>query len=572
MPPRLGLRPTLRVAALLVLLALAVSAVVVEPAGAAPAPPTYRPPVDAPVVDPFRLPASRYGPGNRGLEYGTTPGTPVLAPADGTVTFAGLVAGSRHVTVLHADGLRTTVSYLATIDVVVGQRVRQGHRLGTTGGPLHLSARNGDAYLDPASLFAEGPPQVRLVPFDLPPGIGLAGERSAIRQLLGFGAKAWGAAADAAGRVVGLTDDALAWLQDASPELLRAALHYAGQTVPVVSTLLTVITAVQVLKVAWDHSHRPCTDPDVAPPAPTGRRVAIEVAGLGSTSDTGAIGHVDTDGLGYDEGDVVRFSYAGGPTEATGGSLPGVTASSYGAGDTQQDLHISGRRLADLVEDVAAQAPGVPIDLLAHSQGGLVARLALIELQERHGDGWLERVGLLATLGTPHGGADLATALSAINATPLGNLAFDGLEAVAGLDTEADGTDIGQMSETSDLIRELADHPLPPGLRALSVAARGDLLVPVPRTHLAGATEVVVPVDGISAHDSLPGSPEANRELALALAGLPPTCTSFAAALLAQVEGVAVSTVEDLVGAYLWSVASRPLGPLATLAPLVDPR
>ena len=44
--------------------------------------------------------------------------------------------------------------------------------------------------------------------------------------------------------------------------------------------------------------------------------------------------------------------------------------------DTQQDLRVSGRRLADLVEQVAAAHPGVPIDLLAHSQGGLVARLA----------------------------------------------------------------------------------------------------------------------------------------------------------------------------------------------------
>ena len=32
-----------------------------------------------------------------------------------------------------------------------------------------------------------------------------------------------------------------------------------------------------------------------------------------------------------------------------------------------------GRRLADLVEDVAAADPGVPIDLIAHSQGGVVA-------------------------------------------------------------------------------------------------------------------------------------------------------------------------------------------------------
>ena len=78
------------------------------------------------------------------------------------------------------------------------------------------------------------------------------------------------------------------------------------------------------------------------------------------------------------------------------------------------------RRLADLVEAVAARGPhGVPIDLIAHSQGGLVVRLALIELERRHGAEWLARIGLVATLGTPHGGADLATAIHALLEHPL---------------------------------------------------------------------------------------------------------------------------------------------------------
>ena len=37
----------------------------------APAPPLYTPPVDAPVVDPFRPPAGPYGSGNRGLDATT---------------------------------------------------------------------------------------------------------------------------------------------------------------------------------------------------------------------------------------------------------------------------------------------------------------------------------------------------------------------------------------------------------------------------------------------------------------------------------------------------------------------
>ena len=73
-----------------------------RPAGAGDAV-TYQPPVDAPVVDPFRPPKTTFGAGNRGLTYDLEPGTPVRASAPGTVVFAGWVAGTRHVTVLHGD-------------------------------------------------------------------------------------------------------------------------------------------------------------------------------------------------------------------------------------------------------------------------------------------------------------------------------------------------------------------------------------------------------------------------------------------------------------------------------------
>src|SRR3954451_14899683 len=78
---------------------------------------TYRPPVDAPIVDPFRPPAEDWQPGKRGLEYANTPGKPVRASAAGEVVFAGQVGGDLDVVVLHADGLRTTYAFLASISV-----------------------------------------------------------------------------------------------------------------------------------------------------------------------------------------------------------------------------------------------------------------------------------------------------------------------------------------------------------------------------------------------------------------------------------------------------------------------
>lgn len=125
---------------------------------------TYRPPVDAPVDDPFRAPTSPYGPGNRGIDYATVPGTPVRTVAPGIVVFAGVVAGVRYVTVLHADGLRSSYGALQTISVVEGDVLNAGDEVGRSGENLHLGVRRGDEYLDPETLFALASPEVRLIP------------------------------------------------------------------------------------------------------------------------------------------------------------------------------------------------------------------------------------------------------------------------------------------------------------------------------------------------------------------------------------------------------------------------
>lgn len=126
----------------------------------------YDPPVDAPVTDPFRPPPRPWLPGNRGIEFATSPGTPVRSAARGVVSFAGAVAGALHVTVTHPDGIRTSYSFLASIAVAAGAAVAKGQVVGRSGERLHVGARRGDTYVDPASLWADGPPWVRLVPLD----------------------------------------------------------------------------------------------------------------------------------------------------------------------------------------------------------------------------------------------------------------------------------------------------------------------------------------------------------------------------------------------------------------------
>ena len=122
------------------------------------------------VLRPFVAPQTRYGPGHRGVDLAGRPGQPVSAVAAGTVSHVGVIAGRGTVTVLHADGLRSTYEPLDAL-VRVGEAVRVGQELGrlsgggshcTPGSCLHLGALRGESYLDPLSLL--GQRRVRLLP------------------------------------------------------------------------------------------------------------------------------------------------------------------------------------------------------------------------------------------------------------------------------------------------------------------------------------------------------------------------------------------------------------------------
>src|SRR3954453_403543 len=139
-------------------------------------------PVAGPVVHPFEEPASVYAAGHRGADLAAAPGTPVRAANDGVVSFAGDVAGTLHVTVAHAGGLRTSYSFLSSVAVRTGQTVARGDVLGATGGTdgtpdgdhdgsvLHLGLGVGDRYVDPMQLFHPDDltKLVHLVPADEP--------------------------------------------------------------------------------------------------------------------------------------------------------------------------------------------------------------------------------------------------------------------------------------------------------------------------------------------------------------------------------------------------------------------
>lgn len=526
--PQLSVRST-RVRVLGALLVAAVSVATASRPAAAGAPPPYRPPVDGPVVDGFRPPPTRYAPGNRGLEYRTAPGEPVIAAADGTVVFAGQVGGTLHVTLLHDDGLRTSYSWLATVGVGRGQRVRQGQVIGTSGDRLHFGVRAGDSYVDPAALLAAGPGRVRLVPLGDDPGPGPGGEARALRLLL-------------AGRPRRLTSAAIAWARGhvaASVGATASELRAWTDAVVAVHPAVRLASVAAGLHRAVLAAGAPCTpSSDPPPPAAARGHVVVLVGGLGSSSEDAAIDGVATGALGVAPGDVVRFSYRGGRTPATGGSFPSLAANGYGPADTLGDLGTASDRLEELLHDLATAAPGRPIDVVAHSQGGVVARLAVARASPP--------VAHLITLGTPHQGADLATGVQLIRSTGRGALALEGVQAAARLPLEPGSPAIAQLAESSPVSSgaEVRGSAVP----ITSIGARGDLVVTAGHTALDGATNVIVPVGGLRAHDALPSSPEANREVALAIAGRPPTCEGMAGRVADLLTGEALGYSEDVAG------------------------
>ena len=127
-------------------------------------------PVPGPVVRTF-APEGSYG-GHWGIDLEAEPGRVVRAAAAGTVSFAGVVAGMRSVTVHHGGGLRTSYSFLSSVMTSPGF-VGRGSVVGLTGddhgvSALHFSLRIRDRYLDPMLVLrcnaAVPAPGLRLLP------------------------------------------------------------------------------------------------------------------------------------------------------------------------------------------------------------------------------------------------------------------------------------------------------------------------------------------------------------------------------------------------------------------------
>ncbi len=92
-----------------------------------------------------------------GIDIGAASGTPVTSFGPGVVTRAGPAGGYGNLVVIeHDGGVETRYAHLSTIDVSVGDKIRNGQTLGTVGatgtatGPhLHFEVRQSGVASDP---------------------------------------------------------------------------------------------------------------------------------------------------------------------------------------------------------------------------------------------------------------------------------------------------------------------------------------------------------------------------------------------------------------------------------------
>jgi triacylglycerol esterase/lipase EstA (alpha/beta hydrolase family) len=538
-------RRALFAAVLNVLSVLLASLLTVAPAAAddATAALGYQPPVDAPIIDHFRPPPAKWAAGNRGIDYGTAPGTPVTAAAEGVVEFAGQVGGTLHVVVRHPDGLRSSYSFLASIDVVEGQRVARGTIVGTAGDSLHFGVRSGDTYIDPELLLRGAAFSVHLVPAE--------GETEAQRRLGEMILDAFDDELSTPGGG-GIGSSVGAWLRSTvdPAEIVRLAVHYSSaMSVPV------HLAGVADATWQWYRTQAHCTAAgavETVMQQSASNHLVVLVAGFGSSSGNGAgIDSVDLASAGVPADRVMRFSYSGGKTPAsTGAPFATLDTTTYSSTDSQAALDGVAERLAEAIAAVAAANPGAPIDVIGHSQGGVVALRALQIGAER---ATLPPDVRLVTIASPHQGDTLATGADLLSRQPLHEMVLDGAERA--LDQFADDVhDSGSardLSLASPFMASYHDAGVPQGVFAVSIGGRWDPVVPARDTRLEGADNITVDYGGLAAHGKLPGAPAVTTQVALAIRGASPTCEGLVDALTDHVASDIVATTEDVTALSL---------------------
>jgi peptidase M23-like protein/putative serine esterase DUF676 len=557
-----------------------------------------QPPAGGRVVRGFEEPIGRFDAGHRGLDIALPLGTPVRAAADGTVAFAGVVAGSLFVTVDHGapfgrGRLETTYSFLSRIDVRSGSAVRAGDVIGASGAghpgsnvpALHFGVRSGGRYVDPAPLLrlpragrddvsdlvSLGPlPEPELL--DRHPGPATRSSPPARRRPAGGAGPAGGTTQVGSAGSARESGPAGGIHAAAAPRSLGVAPVAARQ--PQCSEAGTA--AVPRLPTAAD------LRAGVRPPAAPDDDVVIAVAGIGSSTwarpdgsmaSDAAMYQLDLRTLGYAADRIFHFSYRGIPAAGQPrGGAPYQFQLPYGSPDTFRPIAESAALLQQLVERIHADDPARHIDLVAHSQGGVVAQYYLERLYDPARPGG-PVVDHLVTIASPHLGADLAGFGARLGAAGATQPVLDRMERLArALGAPPPGSpafrDLAFGSPTmDDLARGWTGVVNAGAVRTTTIAAGLDLVVPAQRTRLPGVSHYTVDVPGPggslwTAHAAIVRATATKQILYGALSDHPAPCTTLQDAIADSVVGPLVSAIENrFLDVLAGAAAPSPRGP-----------
>ena len=242
------------------------------------------------------------------------------------------------------------------------------------------------------------------------------------------------------------------------------------------------------------------------PSEPPNDNIAVAVAGIGSKTSGGVSADMYERGpelLGYEPHKIFRFSYRGAESDAL--------HEPYDTEDTHIGIDEAARRLASLLSEVARVHPGAPVDLIAHSQGGVVARAYLSDIASA----WnprLPRIEHFVTFSSPHMGAPLATIPAAMHDSLIGRPALWALggltELLGGVIPNPNSRSVRDLAPHSDVLDRLGGQDIVYGTQALALGTAGDLVVPADRSSLPEETSRWVTAEGLNHHSSIVGGTE----------------------------------------------------------------
>jgi len=260
-------------------------------------------------------------------------------------------------------------------------------------------------------------------------------------------------------------------------------------------------------------------------------RVMI-VAGIDSSiTNGGPSSALPADKLGYEASEVSYYSYAQG-----GGD--------YTPTDTEASLATAARRLGEQLQELERREPGREVDLLAHSQGGVVVAEFLTHVYQP-GDPSYPPLGTAVMMASPLGGATGATVFDGLRRSMAGRQALNAAHA-AGL-PNPNAESIAELSKHSEFMRAQRATRLPE-MQLTTIGASQDVIAPAGDTERRGAQHYTAIPRGLNGHSSIVTDSSALRATRAALERKPLPCQSLATTLTGTLLSTAIATAEQRIG------------------------